>query len=142
MRLSDMGCDVHQCWNGIPQHFPFVILDSFIVMPDHVHGILIINKHLSPVETRHGASLREPINQFGPLQIQSLQLVVNQFKSACTRRIRQFFPEFRWQSRFYDRIIRDDRGMDRIRDYIECNPIIDPVGCHVSEMKKPTSKID
>jgi putative transposase len=143
MGLSEVGCEVYNCWNEIPKHFPFIILDTFIVMPDHIHGILIINKPVETrhgaslvtntkyqsqntrykIETRHGASLRDSTNRFGPLKPQSLQLVVNQFKGACTRRIRTMNPNFKWQTRFYDRIVRDDREMDNIREYVMYNAI-------------------
>ena len=42
MRLNPMGCMVQECWMAIPQHFPHVVLDAFVVMPNHVHGILVI----------------------------------------------------------------------------------------------------
>lgn len=52
MVLSDIGQMAHQCWLDIPQHFPFVKLDSFIVMPNHVHGIIIIDKPGGEIETK------------------------------------------------------------------------------------------
>lgn len=45
MNLSEIGHYVYKCWSDIPSHFPFVKLDAFIVMPDHIHGIIIINKN-------------------------------------------------------------------------------------------------
>jgi REP element-mobilizing transposase RayT len=44
MRFTKLGCIAHNCWLEIPKHFPFVVLDAFVIMPDHVHGILVI-KH-------------------------------------------------------------------------------------------------
>ena len=61
IELSEIGCVAQQYWIDIPQHFPFVILDEFVVMPNHIHGILIFNKAddiaQATVETRHALSL-------------------------------------------------------------------------------------
>lgn len=60
MNLSLLGEIAHSYWQEIPLHFPFIILDDFIIMPNHVHGILIINK--PAVETQDFASLlRTPL---------------------------------------------------------------------------------
>ena len=69
MRLSDIGGIAQQCWCEIPDHFPFVILDAFVIMPNHVHGIIIINKidDGHNVETQNFASLQSHSkNKFGP----------------------------------------------------------------------------
>ncbi|MEK6565223.1 MAG: hypothetical protein AABZ41_00805, partial [Bacteroidota bacterium] len=53
MRLSEIGQFAQECWMDIPNHFPHVSLDEFRVMPNHLHGILVLNK----VRTRHAVSL-------------------------------------------------------------------------------------
>jgi putative transposase len=66
MQLSDIGQQAHECWLDIPKHFQFVSLDAFIVMPNHTHGIIIIDKpgnglvvgNMAVVETRHALSLQ------------------------------------------------------------------------------------
>jgi putative transposase len=58
MELSEIGQHVQKCWSDIPSHFPFVILDAFIMMPDHIHGIIVINKQNingDTVGTQNGA---------------------------------------------------------------------------------------
>lgn len=45
MHLTEIGKQAEMCWNAIPEHFPFVLLDEFVVMPNHIHGILIFNKN-------------------------------------------------------------------------------------------------
>ena len=106
-----------------------VDLDFFVVMPTHLHGIVIING--SEVETHRvrlqdnpnlisgdacDASLRKINN--------SLSRIIGGFKSAATKRIREIgFEEFCWQSRFYDRIIRNETELLNIRRYIEQNPL-------------------
>jgi len=72
------------------------------------------------VETRHGASLR----QFGALQRHSLSAIINHYKSAVTRFCKKRkIINFSWQSRFYDRIIRNEYELQNIRDYIYYNPV-------------------
>lgn len=132
MGLSDMGSIVHECWTDIPSHFPHVSLDAYIVMPDHVHGIITIDERPSgAVETPYMASLRGPHNE--PIrknphhhpqwQPGCLGSIIQQFKRACTHRIRSTgHPDFAWQPRFHDCIIRDDAARIRIRKYILNNP--------------------
>jgi len=111
---------VQKCWEEIPQHFPNVELDRFVVMPNHVHGIIVITE-------RRDAIYRVPTkNTFGPLQPGSLSAIIGSFKSACARLIRRDttcrVPTFAWQGRFYEHVIRNDKEMDRIRQYIIENP--------------------
>lgn len=100
-----------------------VTLDAFVVMPDHVHGILALGGGVEGLrgteETPHGASLR-------PWRPRTLGAVVNHSKGGCTRRIRLDHPEFAWQSRFHDVIIRDDRHLDNAQQYILNNPSQSP----------------
>ena len=115
MGLNDVGCGVEQCWNCIPIHIPNVRAGVHVVMPDHFHGIVHIES-MSRVETPHGASLHWHAGVLG--------VIVNQFKSACTKHIRRMgFPNFSWQSRYHDRIIRNDDEYTRAADYIRFNPM-------------------
>src|SRR5690606_22504152 len=63
MQLSESGKIAHQCWQEIPGHFPFVKLGAFVIMPDHVHGIVIIDK---PDDGRNDGNKNKPKNKFGP----------------------------------------------------------------------------
>ena len=135
-----LGLVAEKYWLGIPNHFPCVRCDAHVVMPDHVHGILIFgsaerchdfDNRLS-VETRHGASLLNKTaslqktfqtNRFGPLPPNSLQLVINMYKGTVTRWCRKNdFDDFRWQPRFYERRIRSFSELKNIRLYIKDNP--------------------
>jgi REP element-mobilizing transposase RayT len=100
--LSAAGQRVDKCWCAIPSHFPGVDLDSYVIMPDHFHGILV---------------LREPTVNAGQ--------VINLFKGAATTRIGELWgvPQPRvWQRGFHDRIIRDDDALRRVRMYVDANP--------------------
>jgi REP element-mobilizing transposase RayT len=108
--LSPFGVIVAEEWLAIPWTHPQVILDEWIVMPDHVHGILIFQ----------GGDRQLPKDC---LPAGSLGAVVGQFKKRATRRIRvRQRPEFSWQERYFDQILRDDDELERYRVYIRENP--------------------
>ncbi len=135
MILSEIGELAEKYWYEIPIHFPFVKLDVFVVMPNHVHGILIINKtntecgtgDAPDAETQDPASLLQnphpssSKNKFGP-QSKNLASIVRGYKIGVTRNVRKINPAFAWQARFYDHIIRDEDSFRRIKYYILKNP--------------------
>ncbi|HDN58785.1 MAG TPA: transposase [Candidatus Marinimicrobia bacterium] len=133
MQLNNVGRIAEKYWQEIPDHFDNVILDEWTIMPNHVHGVIFIGTNsmdmgvetdVMSVETRHGASLQHcKQRKFGPLQKDSLSLIVNQFKGSVTRWCRKNnFNDFQWQPRFYDHIIRNREGLSQIRKYIRNNP--------------------
>ena len=119
VRLSPAGQIIAEEWGNTPKIRQNVRLDAWVIMPNHLHGIMVIEKSL--VETHRDASLRMQ-NTFGP-QRNNLGSIVRGFKSASTKRIHlSGFLEFGWQPGFYDHIIRDGKDLDRIREYIRMNP--------------------
>ncbi len=128
MKLSSIGKIANQYWRVISKHFSFVNLDEFIVMPNHIHGIIIIDKTASvgasavSVETRHGASLPPRRRKFGPMQKNSLSSIINHYKGAVKKWCNKNNMDFLWQERFYDHIVRDEKSLNRIRQYIIDNP--------------------
>jgi putative transposase len=120
MRLSPIGEIVAEEWRKTPQIRPNVELDEWIVMPNHVHGIIVITVTAVVVETpRRGVS-----TTMGGLTAGSLGAIVGQIKSVCTKRIwAAGYTDFGWQSQFYDRIIRDELTLERVREYIRNNPL-------------------
>jgi putative transposase len=118
VELSGIGSVAQECWQNIPVHFPHVKLDEFIVMPNHVHGIIIINaKH--NVETQNFASLQN--NKFGP-QSKNLGSIIRGFKIGVRKWTTMNNIDFQWQSGFYEHVIRNDAELNRIRQYIIENP--------------------
>ena len=99
--LSPEGDAVRIAWERLATHFDRVRLDEFTVMPDHVHGILWLYDH-----PRHRTDLGQ---------------VVRAWKASATRAIRATWPDFRWQTGFYDRIIRDHRALTAVRRYVRSN---------------------
>jgi REP element-mobilizing transposase RayT len=108
MILSELGIIAEKFWREIPDHFPNIKLDEFIIMPDHIHGILIINRDYSVQASKLDAS--------------TIGIIINQFKRICTITIKTRGFDFAWQSRFHDHIIRTNSELNRIRKYIRENP--------------------
>jgi len=121
MELTAVGRAALNCWNEIPAHFPFVVLDEFVVMPNHVHGILVIDKPTVMVETQNFASLPSAPNKFGS-QSQNLASIVRGYKIGVTKYARQNDILFAWQDRYHDHVIRNEGEYQRIRQYICANP--------------------
>lgn len=107
-----------------------LILGEYIIMPNHFHAIIIIGKNQynidGHVETQCIASLPPPTpptpaNQFGP-QRKNLASIIRGFKIGVTTRARKINPEFAWQPRYHDHIIRNNESFERICNYIISNP--------------------
>jgi len=113
--LTEIGKTANQCWHDIPDHFPFVKLDAFVIMPDHMHGIIIIDK---PDET--GTTGPHTPNKFGP-QLKNLASIVRGFKIGVTKYARNNDIAFAWQPRYYDHIIRDKKSFKNITNCISEN---------------------
>jgi putative transposase len=144
MILNDPGKIANGCWLNIPDHFSNAILHEYIIMPNHVHGIIELKRidpipnqignivgtrHVVslpgnseiPVRTSHVMSQRQ--NQFSKPIPGSIPVIIQQYKSSVTRFVnKNNIPYFRWQSRFYEHIIRNEQSYEHIADYIINNP--------------------
>lgn len=120
LSLTDIGKIVENCWKGISKRFPHVCVDDYIIMPNHVHGIVIITPGLS----------KNPNKRAGTSPAPTLGDIVRVFKSTsaidylayiknrnlnATRRL--------WQRNYYEHIVRNDHDFDNIKKYIRNNPI-------------------
>jgi REP element-mobilizing transposase RayT len=123
MQLNDCGRALEHCWRAIPEHFPNVELGAHIIMPNHVHGIILLNGR-GTICLRRGTIYRAPtMEQFGKPVEGSIPTIVRTFKAAVTRRLgREFNLTSVWQRNYYERVIRDEKEWDRIHRYIESNP--------------------
>lgn len=119
MTLSEIGSVAEKCWLEIPGHFTFVKLDGHVNMPNHVHGIVIINNN-DNIETQNLASLHKG-NRFGP-QSRNLGSVVRGFKIGVKKWKMKNNMSFEWQPRFHDRIIHDEKESLDARNHILNNP--------------------
>jgi len=102
---------VLKTWEGLPLRFPGLELDAFIVMPNHVHGIIIVGaQFIAPPE---GVINHAP----------ALGHIIRTFKASSAYLIRQKYnPHFAWQRNYYEHIVRDEDSLNRIREYIVTNP--------------------
>ena len=128
MQLNEAGVIADEEWKNNEVKRNNVILDEYVIMPNHIHGILAIEKlteSLKPETTQlHRQSSRVVSTEAkGTLKANSLGSILGQFKSKCTSRILDINPVFKWQGRFHDRIIRNEQELDNIRAYIHYNPM-------------------
>jgi len=134
--LSPQGKIVEYEWQQTEILRKNIMLDSWVVMPNHLHAIIAITPDVetSPVarlDARSGHdskkhNLKNETPQRGVstgLKSGSLGAVINQFKSLCTKRIRAAGHDFGWQSRYYEQIIRNEKSLHDIREYIANNPL-------------------
>lgn len=116
MKLNTWGQIILEAWEHTAIVRPHVELDAFVVMPNHIHGILVITKSVS--ETR-------PFTPTYTLHPGSLGAMMGQFKSSVTKRIQRLphAPEHPiWQRNYYEHIIRNEKSLNMIRSYILNNP--------------------
>ena len=141
MEMNITGKIVAELWHEIPKHFPFAKLNSFVVMPNHVHGILVIdnpeNILKKDIIPRDSESLLTPTTikssnihektggitgDHNIMNKKNVARVMRWYKGRCTYEIRKSNPKFEWQPKFYDIIIRNHRAFQNILQYIIDNP--------------------
>ncbi|MCB0282675.1 MAG: transposase [Calditrichaeota bacterium] len=150
MVLSRLGLIAEQQWMEISGHFNHVESGPFIIMPNHIHGILILNdsgrgaihrdsntgsksnRDVLSDTTNHSDAANRVSTMGGggmtgdknPMLHDSVSKIIRWYKGKCTYKIRKSIPDisFQWQSRFYDHIIRDEQDFNRISEYIVNNP--------------------
>jgi len=142
MHLSPIGQVVAYEWQRTERIRSYVSLDEWVIMPNHIHGIIILypiesdvemsranshNKHKTSIHPEvlfHQSLNQRDVSTKKPrLKAGSLGAIICQIKSICTKRIRsRGFRDFGWQAGYYDHIIRDNEDLGRIREYIYGNP--------------------
>jgi putative transposase len=113
MQLNRFGNITVEAWLDLPVHYPQVTQEAFVVMPNHVHGIIIINDSRGRSETYPYKNVSYGLSE-----------IVRAFKSFSARRINQLrnMPEVAvWQRFYYDHIIRGDQELRNIWEYIQTN---------------------
>ena len=130
MALSPQGIIADACWRAIPEHFAHVELGGYVVMPNHIHGIILLSERETAKPSHVGATHwvaptsgeRLPTRPTGPAR-GSLGAILGAYKMAVTRQIvAQFGGVSRiWQRNYYEHVIRDDEDWNRIQRYIAEN---------------------
>lgn len=122
MKLSPMGILADVLWYEIKNHADNVELGEFIVMPNHIHGIVIIKNRMSQSVTGTDRYQNQGNN--------TVSSIIGSYKSAVSKHGHRLGYTFRWQSRFHDVIVRDQNRYQRIRNYIVKNPHHWDDDCH------------
>jgi REP element-mobilizing transposase RayT len=138
MKLSNIGVIADILWYEIKNHAKNIELGEFAVMPNHIHGIIVITNFDDSdtnVGTGHALSLQseqseqseksENItgqNRFQNIGKNSISSIVGSYKSAVTKHAHRLGYQFEWQTRFYDNIIRNTESYEFITEYITNNP--------------------
>ncbi len=115
--LNEAGRVVQRAWDELPKNFPVIELDAFVVMPNHVHGIVVLNDG--------GAISKGHKNLFEVNRAPTIGEIVRAYKARCTRDInclRGAKGQPIWQRNYYEHIIRNESSLQEIREYIANNP--------------------
>jgi len=115
MRLNDAGRMVQSVWEALPERFSGFESDAFVVMPNHVHGIVTFVGAGQALPEENGAASSAP----------TLGDVVRAFKSLSAIRVNRLLRRFGplWQRNYYEHVIRNERELEKIREYMATNPL-------------------
>ena len=152
MEISDMGRIAKKIWQEIPMHFPNVRLEDFVIMPNHIHGLIVIEKEIDDgvygrdaMVCKDNAGGRDAINRVftdnankfnlvsidggitgdnNPMGKNNLSEIVRWYKGRCSFEIHKLFgsKSFQWQTRFHEHIVKNEKSLEKIRWYIRHNP--------------------
>lgn len=126
VRLSRIGKICEEYWEAIPDHFPNAEIDEFIIMPDHIHGIIhmadAFDRMRSIGQICHGKSV--PRDRYSHPLAKSLGMIINHFKGGVKRYCNQNgMKYFKWQANYFEKIISGDENLERVRKYIWRNSL-------------------
>jgi len=152
IELNEAGQMIQRVWDEIPEHYPGINTDGFVIMPNHIHGIITVgdgpracpdDSNAIPIKNRDfhndvvGCNGEKghprggaPTNEYNDNLVLSLSDVVHRFKTLTTKRYAdgvkksgwQPFPGKLWQRNFWEHIIRNEKEEKRIKEYIRNNP--------------------
>ena len=142
MILNKNGYIVHRQWLWLSKQYQYIKLDAFIVMPNHFHGVIIIDQRRDrsrpvptdadppvvptrpvPTDTDPPVVPTRPVPTDAARRVKSLSELIGAFKTTSSKKIHQNgLLNFAWQRSFYDNIIRDEQALHNIREYIKQNP--------------------
>ena len=114
MRLNDVGRAAQAEWVRLPEHFQSVELDEFVIMPNHVHGIILVGAGLAPPDGRGAASSAPTLGHILRAFKSISAIAVNRLLGRSGRSL--------WQRNYYEHIVRNENELARIREYIANNP--------------------
>ena len=131
--LSREGEIASRCWAEIPQHFGNAVLDEYVIMPNHMHGIIVLKSQeeertsvgVEYIQPRHNnlETQIERQNRFQHVIPNSISSILRSYKAAVTKLCRESgMIDFKWQRNYYEHIVRNHKALYAIRAYIRNNP--------------------
>ncbi len=116
MELNDLCKIVVECWEDLPNHYPYIELDTFVIMPNHIHGIIVryddVGAGLKPAPTKKRHGLHEIIRALKTFSSRRINLIRNTVGTPV------------WQRNYYEHIIRNEKSLFEIRQYIINNALL------------------
>ncbi|MCG2811283.1 MAG: hypothetical protein L6428_07475 [Candidatus Aminicenantes bacterium] len=146
--LNEMGVLAEKMWRELPDRFPAVLIDQFVVMPNHLHGIIRIMEHIQNGKAAECGGLmnqtptpKRASDEWNMMKNPGMTLgkIVRYYKARSALKIKTMMNvSFYWQRNYYEHIIRDENELLRIRKYINLNPVSWPQDEDnpVNEMKR------
>ena len=127
-KLNEAGKIIQSVWEGLPHSYEGLELDAFIIMPNHVHGVILISAQVGAIHESPLSSIGKPpaiVDRVSDRRRMLLAKLVGRFKMVTAKQInalRGSSGQTLWQRNYYEHVIRDDRSLNRIRQYIADNP--------------------
>jgi putative transposase len=136
LQLNDAAQMIQAIWDQLPEHYPSVETDAFVIMPNHVHGIIALVGVGACADIQSGgqpqgvAPTNDPRPKHDAVHVLSMADTVHRFKTLTTKRyvdgVKQFdwsrFESRLWQRNYFEHVIRNEDSLNRIREYILDNP--------------------
>lgn len=126
VKLNEMGSVLENTWYELLRHYPSITLDEFVVMPNHFHGIIMLDV---------GAQFIAPFCVMGVINhAPTLGKIIRHFKAKSSYLIHKTNQDFFWQRNYFEHVIRNENDLSKIREYIQNNPLkweLDPENPYV-----------
>ena len=119
MELNEFGRLLDFTWHDLPNHNRNIYLDLFVIMPNHIHGIIVIGNDRTGLD-------RAGLDRAGLEPAPTLSEIVRQFKTFSSKRINQLRNNAGspvWQRNYYERVIRNEQELNKARNYVVNNPM-------------------
>jgi len=123
---NELGKMIHDHWFRLQDHYTLIELDEFTVMPNHIHGIILIKWQSCLDKVGAASGSRTDTSVSDTVSTPTLAVIINGFKSGVTREFRKLNPQWQgsvWHRSFYDHIIRNEDDLYECRKYIRDNPL-------------------